>query len=40
LFETKFETALDNIVLNPEFVASLEKERANRSIDEYILNSL
>lgn len=40
LFETKSETALDNTVLNPEFVANIERERANRSIEEYILNSL
>jgi len=40
LFETKSESAVGNIVLNPEFVQYLETERENRSIDAYILNSL
>jgi len=39
-FENKSETTLDTIVLNPEFVPNIEKERENKSIDECILNSL
>jgi len=40
LFETKSESAVGDIVLNLQFVQYLETERANRSIDAYILNSL
>ena len=38
LFETKFESTVGSIVLNPNFVKYLETEKANRSIDDYILN--
>ena len=39
LFRTKSETALDDTVLDTKFVADLEIQKANKSIDEYILNS-
>ena len=39
LFRTRSESALDNIVLDPEFIIDLEVQKANQSIDEYILNS-
>ena len=38
LFETKSKSVIDSTVLNPEFVKDLEIEKANRSIDSYILN--
>ena len=38
LFETKSESAVGATALIPEFVSDLENERANRSIDAYILN--
>jgi len=37
-FETKFERAIGDTVLNPQFSQYLETERENRSIDVYILN--
>jgi len=40
LFETKSESVIDDTILNLQFVEYIEKERANRSIDDYILNSL
>jgi len=40
LFETKSKIAIGDTFLNPQFVQDLEIERANRSIDAYILNSL
>lgn len=39
LFRTRSKSALDNIILDPEFIADIEIQKANRSIDEYILNS-
>jgi len=38
LFETKSESVVGSTVLNLEFVKDLETEKANRSIDDYILN--
>ena len=38
LFETKSESVIGDIVLNPQFFQYLETKRANRSIDAYILN--
>ena len=38
LFETKSESVVGSTVLNPEFVKDVEIERANISIDDYILN--
>ena len=38
LFETKSESATGSTVINPEFIKYLEIEKANRSIDTYILN--
>lgn len=40
LFEAKSESMIGDTVLNQEFVEDLEIERVNRSIDDYILNSL
>lgn len=40
LFETKSESVVGSTVLNPEFVVALETERANKSIDDYILKQL
>ena len=40
LFETKYESVVSSTALNPEFVRNLETERANKSIDDYILNQL
>jgi len=40
LFETKSESVVASTALNPEFVRNLETERANKSIDNYILNQL
>jgi len=39
LFRTRFESALHDIVLDPEFIVDLEVQTENQSIDEYILNS-
>jgi len=39
LFRTKFENALSETVLDPNFIADLEVQQANKSIDEYILKS-
>ena len=38
LFETKSKSVAGSTVLKPEFVKDLEIEKANRSIDDYILN--
>ena len=40
LFETKSESALGSIVPNPNFVAALEVERNNKSIENFILKHL
>ena len=40
LFRTRSESALEDIVIDPKFIAYLEVQKANHSIDEYILNSL
>lgn len=40
LFETKSESDVGSTVLNPEFFKSLEVEKANKSIDDYILKQL
>ena len=40
LFETKSESVVASTALNPEFIRNLEAERANKSIDDYILNQL
>jgi len=40
LFETKSESALGSIVPNPDFAASLEVERNNKSIENFILKHL
>ncbi len=40
LFETKSERAVDSTVHNPQFLVYLETERANRSIDNYIIAQL
>ena len=37
LFETKSESVVGSTALNLEFVKDIETERANRSIDDYIL---
>ena len=37
LFETKSKSVVGSTALNPEFVKDLETEKANRSIDDYIL---
>ena len=39
LFITKSENALDDIVLDLEFIVDLEVHKENQPIDEYILNS-
>ena len=39
LFRNKSETALDDIVLDLEFLVDIEVQRENTSIDDYILNS-
>ena len=39
LFRTRSESALDDIVLDLEFITDLEVQKANQSIDEHILNS-
>ena len=39
LFRTRSESALHDIVIDPDFIADLEVEKVNQSIDEYILNS-
>ena len=39
IFRTKFESALEDTVLDPEFTAELEVQRENLSIDQYLLNS-
>jgi len=40
LFETKSESIVASTILNPKFFRNLETERANKSIDDYILNRL
>ena len=40
LFRTRSKSALDDIVLDPNFIADLEVQKENQSVDEYILNSL
>lgn len=40
LFETKSESALGSIVPNPDFAATLEVERNNKSIENFILKHL
>ena len=40
LFETKSESALGSIAPNPDFVAALEVERNNKSIENFILRHL
>ncbi|MCY6488153.1 hypothetical protein, partial [Actinobacillus pleuropneumoniae] len=40
LFKTKSESALDSLVLNPDFVVALEIERHNKLVDNLILRSL
>lgn len=37
LFETKSERVVNSTVPNPHFLVDLETERANRSIDDYIV---
>lgn len=39
LFRTKSENAIDETVLDPDFITNLEIQQANKSIDEYILES-
>ena len=39
LFKSKSETALDDTILDPEFLVDLKIQRENTSIDDYILNS-
>ena len=39
LFRSKSETALEDMVLDPELLVDIEVQRANFSIDDYILNS-
>ena len=39
LFRNKSETAPEDTVLDPEFLVDIEVQRANSSIDNYILNS-
>ena len=39
LFRNKSETALDDTFLGPEFISDIETQRANTSVDDYILNS-
>ena len=40
LFISKTETVLDDTVLDPEFLVDIEFQRANTSIDDYIMISL
>lgn len=40
LFKTKSESALDSIVLNPNFAAALEIERHNKLVENFILRHL
>ena len=40
MFETKSERAVDSTIHNPQFLVDLETERANRSIDNYIVAQL
>lgn len=39
LFKTKSENAIDETILDPDFIVDLEVQHANKSIDEYILKS-
>jgi len=39
LFRTKSKNVLNETVLDLDFIANLEVQRANISIDEYILNT-
>ena len=39
LFRNKSENALEDMVLDPEFLVDIEVQRENSSIDDYILNS-
>jgi len=39
LFKSKSESEIYDIVLDPEFIANLEVQKSNKSINEYILNS-
>ena len=39
LFRNKFETSLDDTVLDLEFLIDLEVKREKTAIDDYILNS-
>lgn len=39
LFRMRSESALDDIVLDPEFIADLEVQKENQLIDEHVLNS-
>lgn len=39
LFKSKFESEIDDTILDPDFIADLEVQKVNQSIDEYILNS-
>lgn len=39
LFRTKYESALDDIVIDLDFIVDLKIQEENQSIDEYILNS-
>ena len=39
LFKSKFEIEIYDIVLDHDFIADLEVQKANQSIDEYILNT-
>lgn len=40
LFKNKSESALDSLVLDPDFAVSLDIERHNKSIDNFILSTL
>jgi len=37
-FKMKSKNVLDETILDPDFIADLEVQKANRSLDEYILN--
>ena len=39
LFRNKSENDIDDTVLDPDFLVDIEVQRANTSIDDYILNS-
>lgn len=39
LFKSKSESEIYDTILDPDFIADLEVQKANQSIDEYILNS-